>query len=999
MGYRRHLLTRWSRRDALAVLVVVVTVAFITGVTLVVLAAGSQTTSIAKEYDAGGRATYYETMQEARVDADDGALVLPVASVTKSNGVSTFVVGVSCDRAREFRKHTSYSMPCSPDSGVSSGVVASKTKQTVTGEATRRTLLINSRSDDESIIPPYWYVADESVVDRLGRTGAFVVDPTSGNEGNQPDDGTPLRSALPFFLAGIEQVITVLGVTAVGTSVLVGVTVYGVTRMHTRDRRRAIRVVRATGGVPGRILRLYGIRAGAITAVGTVLGYATGVVATNVVVNAAIYLGIPTSLSIHVTPRAATFLLPLYGVTIVVGAMAGVLAAWRITRHPPIPSGLRFSSSCWRSSVRDTLSGMRSLTLLDWRVLVPSVVPLAAFATVVILVASITGVVTPLVQTSGTTISDTNAPHPISSRVPANYATALETRGTEASPEILAFAVHDGEPMVVRGMQFESFARVSNASLVRGRQPRSPGEAVIGADLARTLDLAPNDTVTLGGSTTAGIDRVTIVGEYAAPGAMDDQLLVPLPTARHLARVEPGMVQLIRTPTAIASDENGDAVIGDVSVPTRIRKGATIPIRIQLENLGSNRVNKSVRVHVGDRTRSKTVSLGAGERREVAIRVPTTRLGPKRVTVGGYNRTVRVVPRDAIELHGVPERTPPNSTPLVRVSGIGGDPIRNATVSVGDETTTTGSNGTARVRFGSPGNATIRATSGEQMTTRTIQVSQTASRTLVGHLRVQPRKPTLLTRPTARVALTNPWNETLSRTVTIATESDRHTRTIRLKPGERKTIRTQLDHRSPGSVTVRAMVGGRTVAERTYQVVGDDRIASALANSGRKGETGISRAITTAFGDLNLLVGVFVCLAGLMTVGSTTATVAYTVHSRRRVVGVFRATGASPFRILSLILFDAVVVGTFATLLAFAVAIATVSVLAKAGLLVMYGVRITPLLNLPVVVGVVVGGIGVMCLSSVFVAGTLIGEDPDSLLSERPPQTRRSAESGGKSNE
>ena len=804
-----------------------------------------------------------------------------------------------------------------------------------------------------------------------------------------------------------------LGITAAGTSVLVGVTVYGVTRMHTADRRRAIRVIRATGGEARNIVRLYGLRAGALTAVGTALGYAVGVVTTNVVVNAAIYLGIPTSLSIRVTPRAATILLPLYAVTVAVGAVAGVVAAWKVTRRPPVPSASRRRSSNGGRTARihGFLSRVRPLSLLDWRVLLPSVVPLASFATVVILVASITGVVTPLVHTGGTTVTEPGAPHPIASRVPTAYATALDHRGTEASPEILAFAVHDGHPMVVRGARFHSFAGVSNATLIRGRVPHGPDEAVIGTDLARTLHLSGNDSVTLGGSTTAGLDRVEIVGEYAAPGPYDDQLLVSLPTARHLANVEPGSVQMVRTASRIDGNGNRSANAGDgvtvvgVSVPARVRQSASIPVHLQLQNLGSERASRTVSVRASGRNRTKAVSLDGGAQREIVVRLPAGRLGTERISVAGRHRTVRIVDRDTIELRGLPDRAPPDTAPLVRVVAVGGNPVSNATVSVGDgrgSAVRTGTNGTARIPLdasGTAGTATIRATSGNRTVTKTVRVSENAPRLPVGRLEIRPKRPTLLGRPTARLTVSNPWNETISRRVTLVSGNQRYTRNVTLRAGEQRTVTPQLDRRSPGSYTVRASVDGRTIAETNYRVVGDDRIVSALANGGRSGGTGISRAITTAFGDLNLLIGVFVCLAGVMTVGSTTATVAYTVHSRRQVVGVHRATGASPLRILSLVLLDAIAVGSVATILAFLVAVVAVSLLAKAGLLVLYGVRVAPLLTPRVAASVVAGGIGVMCLSALFVALALVRASPDSLLSGYRPAAKSKAELGGDSNE
>ena len=203
MGYRRLLVTRWTRRDALAVLVVVVTVAFLTGVTLVVLAAGTQTTSIAKEYDAGGHATYYDSVGTARTHAGDDALVLPVASVTNPDGTSALVVGVSCPQATTFRKVSRYSVPCPPDSGLSSGRIASETTRRVEGTTAGGTFTVRPRTGADSILPPYWYVANESVVSHLGRTGAFVVEPSEiGGTKDVPEasrSGRRFRSSSPGF--------------------------------------------------------------------------------------------------------------------------------------------------------------------------------------------------------------------------------------------------------------------------------------------------------------------------------------------------------------------------------------------------------------------------------------------------------------------------------------------------------------------------------------------------------------------------------------------------------------------------------------------------------------------------------------------------------------------------------------------------------------------------------------------------------------------------------
>jgi hypothetical protein len=98
MGYRRALLRRWSRRDRLAVLVVAVTVAFLTGTTVLLLAAGAQTTAIAAQFASPGSAVFYEDPAVANAAAEGDDAVLPVAAVrveNESGSARARVVGVA----------------------------------------------------------------------------------------------------------------------------------------------------------------------------------------------------------------------------------------------------------------------------------------------------------------------------------------------------------------------------------------------------------------------------------------------------------------------------------------------------------------------------------------------------------------------------------------------------------------------------------------------------------------------------------------------------------------------------------------------------------------------------------------------------------------------------------------------------------------------------------------------------------------------------------------
>jgi ABC-type antimicrobial peptide transport system permease subunit len=123
-------------------------------------------------------------------------------------------------------------------------------------------------------------------------------------------------------------------------------------------------------------------------------------------------------------------------------------------------------------------------------------------------------------------------------------------------------------------------------------------------------------------------------------------------------------------------------------------------------------------------------------------------------------------------------------------------------------------------------------------------------------------------------------------------------------------------------------------------VTGDDRIVAALATHGRTGSSGIGQAIEVAFGNLGLLVGTLVVLAALMTVGGTTAAFAAAVAARRRTLGVYRATGATPARVARLVLADALRIGIVAAIIAVALASVALAGLGAADLLVVFGVRI-----------------------------------------------------------
>jgi hypothetical protein len=936
MSYRRALLTRWSRRDRLAVLVVAVTVAFLVGTTLLVFAAGAQTASIAAQFDSPGSVTAHETPAAAAA-SDTDAVVLPLDT---ANG--TTVVGIPANAS-------------------------------VGGVAIR------------AVVPSDWTVVEPHGVSDPERALAVHPDSEAGGSGGGaasvtnasateavPDTGVPLLSALAFFVAGTSQALVVVAVVATCGGLLVAVTTYSVTRMSVRDRRPTIRIVRATGGRPRTVIGLFAARAGLLTAVGVATGYAIGVIATNAAVNVAVAAGLPTSLAVQVSPRAVRVLLPLFGALVGVGVVSGIVAAWRAARappgsltHPPTEraGGAGRSASGMLPSVRARVRP----AVLGWRPLVPTAATLTAFVLFVALAASLAGVVAPLSGGSGpvgglldedrtaaggpetSTILQPDSVHPVSSNLPAGYADALRAQGVSASPEILLFEVIDGQPVPARGANFTAFSRVTDAELRTGRTPRTDSEAIVGADLAATLDLSVGERLLVGGSTDPAVTRVDVVGTYTAPGPFDDQIIVPLPTARSLSGIRTGQVNLIRTAGLPASPEaptdgaSGIAVT-DLSTPDRVRAGDTFSVNVTVRNDAPTKTRGTVTVRYRDGARQVDVNLAPIQSERRTVTLPAGPAGERPVRAGNMNATVQVVPPGTLSLRAVPTQAPPGSEPLIRVVNASGVPAQ-ATVTVANGTwnRSVRSDARGRVRLPLPSAAGAYSvvgagTSGD--VEMTIRLASSVERELEATLQISPESPSTLVRPAATVKLSNPWNQSLSRSIRLSGAGASTRRDLTLGPGASRTVDISLPRRPPGQYTVVATLGGERELSSSYRVRGDDRIVAALATSGRTGSSGIGQAIAVAFGNLGLIIGTLVLLAGVMTVGGTTAAFAAAVAARRRTLGVYRATGATPAQVGRLVLGDALRIGIIAGFLAVGLASLGLLGLGAADLLVVFGVRI-----------------------------------------------------------
>ena len=246
----------------------------------------------------------------------------------------------------------------------------------------------------------------------------------------------------------------------------------------------------------------------------------------------------------------------------------------------------------------------------------------------------------------------------------------------------------------------------------------------------------------------------------------------------------------------------------------------------------------------------------------------------------------------------------------------------------------------------------------------------------------------MLERPTANVTVANPWNRALTRELTLTSPITTRNRTVTLDPGETVSLNVSVfggaeGRASPGTYTVQLLSNNTSIASTQYTVEGDDRLFSALASNGQySGNAGLGQAIQSVFGNVQLLFVVMVLLAGLTTVGTTAATFAQTVHARRRAIGVHRATGATPGRVLRIVLADVCLISVPATIVALVLALGTLWVLGQAGVLTLFGIRLSTQTPPAILLGTAVGAFALSVLGAVLATVPFLTHTPTGLLSE-----------------
>lgn len=1008
MGYRQALLRDWSRRDWLTIVIIAVSTAFLVGTTLLLLTAGMHIATVSGDLETSTTATYHGSVADAEGVAGDDAIVFPIAVVQDESGTEHTVIGVPPDSPTELADATTSwqtaTIPPPGEPGTVSGPVFED--RTVQFEGPQGTTTVTATPhQQQTIFPSWWYTATSSTVETLGPTGAVVIETGGATTGesasllsfDRSDTGVPLVSALAFLLAGMNEVLQMLAVATAAGAVVITVVLYSVTRISVRERLETIEIIRSTGGTPRRVLSLFGLRSTLLALAGVLSGFLVGVVVTRLSVALATWAGISITLEPRLTWPILRVLVPMLTALVLVGALAGVLAARPAVTVSPTTLGVHAGERPTPAVVQrleTRLPSSFSPTLLDWRTLIPTGATLTVFVLLVLVISGIGTAVAPLGTTDTGTITSAGAPHPIDSRLDVETADAFHAEGIEASPEIVLAQVNDGQPYLARGANYSDFAAVTNAEIVEGHAPTAPDEAVVGRNFAETHDVTVGDTRTLGGSDMPGVARVTIVGVYETDSLTDDQLIVPLETGHQLA-LDPGTVHVVRTAgNAGAVFDTGDdsenasgpRVVQGVSAPETAVRDESVTVTVHVRNDESTTVTRSLDIYVGQRTVETEVTLDPGEEARIEIDHAFQSTGSQSVVVQGHSQTVTVLAPDTVVLpETLPAKAPPGSTLLVPVTTPAGEPVADATVAIDGTETTTDADGVARIELPeAEGEYELSATAaGREGTRQGIQVIDGQQRLLGADLEVTPRTGTPNTTPEATVTLANHWSADRTQDVRLVSPTGERTRTVTLAPGEStRTDRTLGEPGSdqqipPGEYEIEVTADGESIATETYEVLaGDFDLESLPDDTQYRSGAAMGQVIDNTIGNIQLLLVTMVALAGLMTIGSTTAAFAQAVHARRKAIAIYRSTGARPMRVLRIVVLDACKLAIPAVLLAAVGALVALFLLNALGLLSVFGVRLITEVSPVLVLSALIGAMAIAVCSAALAVLPIVRRSP-----------------------
>jgi hypothetical protein len=444
-------------------------------------------------------------------------------------------------------------------------------------------------------------------------------------------------------------------------------------------------------------------------------------------------------------------------------------------------------------------------------------------------------------------------------------------------------------------------------------------------------------------------------------------------------------VGAVDTEIRIIDPSPADIVVTNVSVPAVWRVGSGVPIEVTLENRGDITGNGTLSVPVNGTDRETTVPVDGSEKRTVTRTAWFRAAGDYTVTVAGEGTRIRIVEPGNVSLSPLPGRAPPNTTLVVTARDRAGAVVPGLRFRLGGEQFRTGADGRVRIRVPSdPGQYRLESRIGERIVhNRGLEVTTDTERSFLVTLQMRPEQVVFPNTTEGIVTAYNPWGSSLSRELVVQRERESVLRrTVELTPGDATIITTSVDPAATSATQrVRVLIDGRVLGEATFTVEASDRLVAVLGRAGLyEPGSGLLRSLDELIGNFQVLQVSLVVLALLMGIGTTATVVIQATHARRQTIGVQRVTGAAPRDVVGTILGDGLRVGAIASVIGVVGAYLGLTVLVRLGYAVIFGVRIPPLLNPWLVLGVLGGALVVVAASSLLAAAWVLRVSPGALV-------------------
>lgn len=807
---------------------------------------------------------------------------------------------------------------------------------------------------------------------------------------------TQAPAAVPFYVAGTDQLVAAISVTVASSTAVVGLLASGFVTMELRAKRKTLATLQMYGG-QGLVRRLIAARGAFLLLVGhlVALGLTLALVAG---LSRASQLDLALSPTFAGASLAATFGGGLIGLLPPLRSASKRLEAEAMTEASPpawLPRSLR-------------------LTLTSWRVVVP------LFAAAVILAASL-GVIYGIVDlpgqlfgASGQEVIATSSGNPLRGEVDAFTGRHLgDVDGfTGASAEIFAPATIQGTPVMVRGVSWPQLTTLETVEIEQGHTSTQPtGQAIVGARLANRLGLEVGDRLTLPSAYSASVVTVEVVGIASSPGLLGDEILVPLDTARPLAGLPPGKVSIVR----FARAAGGGATDAPAGLPdgievTRLTLHQDRPVPFEQATVTAHLVN------FGEVTRTRHISLTVnGEpvadawpelpprstgQTELTFRVPqagvlTLEVNPSEQVDAG---------QPAYRIETIPAVTV-NQTLNLRLVDEDGDPADGVEVRLDGDTATTGDDGRAVLTPSVLGNRSIVAEGPEGRAARSVLVVQPGdlyrSRLSVAELS-GPRQ--ILSNETWQgvIELVNVGGETHDGQVTLRVDNEtRHLGPLVIPPGERarRPIALDLaagehtlgppDHRLTVNVRPPGAVGdGMGGEDLTVEELLDRRRQQARTTSGA-GQSATQAFLGDTFENLNAALTI-VTLATVLHAGLvTTVAVFRETEERSGAIGTYASVGAGRGALRTRTAREYAIVGSLAALAGTLVGLGLGWLGAEVGLLTGFGHALVPRTELGFALRVAVAALATTLGVAVLATEQIRERSTGELLTEGPQRSAR----------